>query len=131
MPASNYVNTADLNAWLLGQNPTLPTSIYVGLFLTNPTGAGTGTEISGNGYARTAVTFGSPSLSGNAMVSSNTSVVQFPTATGTWGTPQYFALYDAATNGNMLYYAALPTTFAITSGMAPRFASGALTVTSA
>lgn len=128
MPASNYVNTATLNMWLKGITATLPSVVYVGLFTTPPTGAGTGTEVSGNAYARASATFGTPTQSGSSMVISNSSPVQFPTATGTWGTPQYFALYDAQTGGNMLFYAALPTTYTITTGMSPRFASGALTV---
>lgn len=129
MPASIYVESNSLTMWLQGaQSASLPSAVYVGLFLTNPTGAGTGTEVSGNGYTRVAASFGTPAQSGTGMVASNTSAVQFPTAEGSWGTPQYFALYDAQTGGNLLFYAALPTTFAITSGMAPRFAVGALSV---
>lgn len=129
MPASNYVNTNSLKAWLQGSvTITFPTNVYVGLFLTNPTAAGTGTEVNGNGYARTLATFGAPSQSGSSMVSANSGLVTFPQATGSWGTPQYFALYDASTSGNMLFYGSLPTAYAISSGMTPQFAAGALTV---
>lgn len=130
MPASNYVNTNSLKAWLQGSvTITFPSTVYVGLFLTNPTSAGTGTEVSGSGYARTSATFGAPTQSGSSMVSTNSGLVTFPQATGSWGTPQYFALYDALTGGNMLFYGALPTAYAISSGMTPQFAAGALTVT--
>ena len=129
MPASVYVNTNSLNAWLRGNlSVSLPSTVYVGLFLTNPTTAGTGTEVSGTGYARTAATFGSPSQSGSSMVCSNTAAVTFPMAGGSWGTPQYFALYDASTGGNMLFFGTLPTAYAISSGMTPQFAAGTLTV---
>lgn len=129
MPASNYVNTNSLKAWLQGTvSITFPTTVYVGLFLTNPTSAGTGTEVSGSGYARAAATFGNPSQSGSSMVASNSAAVTFPQATGSWGTPQYFAIYDNSTSGNMLFYSSLPTAYAISSGMTPQFAAGALTV---
>lgn len=131
MPASNYVNTNSLLAWLQGQlSISLPSGVYVALYLTNPTVANTGTECSGNGYSRVYAQFGQPTASGSSMVSSNTNTIQFPTATGSWGTPTYFALFDAQTNGNLLYFAALPTSFAITSGMSPRFAVGALSISS-
>jgi len=129
MPASNYVNTNSLKAWLQGTvSITFPSTVYVGLFLTNPTSSGTGTEVSGSGYTRATATFGNPSSSGSSMVSSNTASVTFPQATGSWGTPQYFAIYDSLSGGNMLFYGSLPTAYAISSGMTPQFAAGALTV---
>lgn len=128
MPASTYVSTASLNLWLNGTSTTPPSTVYVALFTTNPTVANTGTECNGNGYARVAATFGAPAASGTSQVCSNTAAVQFPEATGSWGTPLYFGLFDASTGGNLLFFASLPTTFAITAGMSPRFAVGALTV---
>ena len=35
---------------------------YLALFLTDPTASGNGTEVSGGGYARKIITFGTPSL---------------------------------------------------------------------
>lgn len=129
MPGSNYVNTNSLNMWLQGsQSVTLPNNVYVGLFLTNPTSSGVGTEVTGGGYARTLATFGTPSQSGESMIAANANEIVFPEATASWGTPQYFALYDAATGGHMLFYGSLPTTFEIVAGMTPRFAAGMLTV---
>ena len=129
MPASTYVNTNSLNAWLNGSlTVSLPSTVYVGLFLTNPTAAGSGQEVSGTGYARATAAFGSPTQSGSSMVCTNSSAITFPTASGSWGTPQYFALYDSSSGGNMLFYGTLPTAYAISSGMTPQFAAGALTV---
>ena len=56
---------------------TRPTAWYIGLFTDNPDEAGAGTEISGNGYARKAVTF---TVSGNN--ASNSSAIDFDAATG-------------------------------------------------
>ena len=35
---------------------------YLALFLTDPTASGTGTEVSGGGYARKIIAFGTPTL---------------------------------------------------------------------
>lgn len=129
MPASNYVKQRSLNAWVRGQQMTSPSAVYVALYLTNPTASNSGTELSGNGYARTAATFGSPAISGDQAICSNSSVVQFQEATGNWGTPLYFGILDSFTGGNLLFYAPLPTSFAITTGMAPKFNIGELRVT--
>ena len=60
---------------------TPPSTVYIGLY-TSATGAGgTGTEVSGNGYTRKAMAF--DAASGGAI--DNTSAVEFPTATGSWG----------------------------------------------
>lgn len=129
MPASSYLATNTLNAWIRATPPAnFPTNVYVGLFLTNPGPSGTGTEVSGNGYARAGATFGAPASSAGSMVSSNSSPVSFPSATGSWGTPQYFAIYDALTGGNMLFYGIISAPFAISSGMTPQYATGSLRV---
>ena len=38
-------------------------TVYIGLFLTDPTAGATGQEANGGGYARKVITFGVPSLS--------------------------------------------------------------------
>ena len=58
---SNYLEDALINATLRNTSYVSPTTVYVGLFTTDPTDAGTGTEVAGGSYARTAVTFGAPS----------------------------------------------------------------------
>lgn len=129
MPASNLVKQNTLAAWMNNQAVTYPSALFVALYLTDPTGANTGTEVSGNGYARASVTMGAPSIQGNIAQVTNTAVAQFPQATGSWGTPLYFGVCDAASGGNLLFYDALPTTFAVTSGMAPKFNAGELRIT--
>lgn len=37
----------------------------------------------------------------------NATVIEFPTATASWGTITYLAIYDAQTSGNIRYYAQL------------------------
>ena len=48
---------------------------YLALFLTDPTASGNGTEVSGGGYARKIITFGTPSLvSGKEQVTNRAAV---------------------------------------------------------
>ena len=94
---SDYLENALINAVLRNTSYTSPATVYVALFTSDPTDAGTGTELSGNGYARTAVTFGSPSNG----VTTNSADVTFPTATASWGTVSHIGIYDASTSGNL------------------------------
>ena len=77
---SNYLENALINAVLRNTSYTSPTTVYVSLYTTDPTDAGSGTEVSGGSYARIAVTFGAPSNG----VSTNSADVTFPTCTSSW-----------------------------------------------
>jgi hypothetical protein len=53
-------------------------------------------------------------------------VIQFPTASASWGTVTHWAIYDASSGAtNMLAHGALAAPNAIASGKTPRFAAGA------
>jgi hypothetical protein len=111
MPSVNaktsYLETAVLNHVLRNTPFTSPSAVYVALF-TSPTGEdGSGTEVSGGGYARQAVTFGAPVAGTAGRKVANTSDITFGPATAPWGTVTHVALFDAPTGGNMLYHGAL------------------------
>jgi hypothetical protein len=93
-----------LNCYFRAANITAPTAIYMGLFSSNPTDAGGGTELSGNNYSRVNVTssFGS-AASGGAI--SNTVAIDFPVASGAWSVVTGFGIFDASTSGNLLWWA--------------------------
>lgn len=122
---SNYLENAVINAVLRNTSYTSPTTVYVALFTSDPTDAGTGTECTGSGYTRKAMTFGSPSNG----VSTNSAAVEFDQATGSWGTITHMGLYDASTSGNLLLHGALTTSKVIEAGDVFKFASTALAVT--
>lgn len=124
MSFSNEFETRVLQWALTTGSPTRPTAWYIGLFTDDPTDAGTGTEVSGNAYARTAVTF---TVSGDT--ASNSGAVEFPEATGSWGTITHMGIYDAATSGNLIAHAALTASKAIASGDILRFPIGEIDVT--
>jgi hypothetical protein len=122
---SNYLENALVNATLRNTSYTSPTTVYVALYTTDPTDADTGTEVSGNGYARQSVTFSAPSNG----ATSNSSAVEFPQATGSWGTVAYIGLRDASSGGNLLYHTALDASKTIATGDVFRIAIGSLSVT--
>ena len=122
---SNYLENALINATLRNTSYTSPAAVYVALFTSDPTDAGSGTEVSGGSYARQSATFGSPSNG----ASTTTADIQFPQATGNWGTVAYFGIYDASSSGNLLYHGALTASKTIETGDVFKIASGSLTVT--
>ena len=122
---SNYLENALINATLRGTNFTAPTTIYVALFTSDPTDAGSGTEVSGGSYQRTAVTFAAPSNG----VSVSSADCTFPQCTVTWGTVGWIGLMDALTVGNLLYHTALDSSKTIETGDIFKISSGNLSVT--
>jgi hypothetical protein len=122
---SNYLEDALINATLRATTYTSVATVYVSLWTSDPTDAGSGTEVSGGSYARTAVTFGAPSNG----VTTNSADVTFPTATASWGVVGWIGINDAATSGNLLYHSPLDTSKTIDSGDIFKISTGNLSVT--
>lgn len=111
---------------------TKPTVLAVGLFTAAPSDAGGGTEVTGGSYARATLNpldanWAAP-VGGNG-VTSNSSTITFATPSATWGLVTHFAIFDAASAGNMLFWAPLTTSKTINSGDSVTFPAGLLTVT--
>jgi len=122
---SNFLENELYDHVLRNASYTSPTNIYMSLHTADPTDAGTGTEVSGGSYARTAVTMGAPTNGSGT----NSSDVQFPQCTSDWGSVTHIAIWDATTAGNMLLHSPLDTSKDITTGDVFKVASGSLTVT--
>jgi hypothetical protein len=122
---SNFLENALINATLRNTSYTSPTTVFVGLYTSDPTDANTGTEVSGGSYARQSVTFGAPSNG----ASTNSGAVEFPQATGSWGTIGWIGILDASTSGNLLYHTPLDASKTIASGDIFRISIGSLSVT--
>lgn len=122
---SNYLENALVNVTLRGTAFTAVSTPYIALFTSDPTDAGTGTEVSGGSYARTAATFGAPSNG----VSVTSADITFPTATASWGTVGWIGIYDASTAGNLLYHTPLDVAKTIDSGDIFKITAGNLSVT--
>lgn len=122
---SNYLENALINAVLRNTAYTSPTTVYLALYTTDPTDADTGTECSGSGYARQAITFSSPSNG----VTSNSSAIEFAQAGNSWGTITHIGIRDALTTGNLLFHTPLDASKTIATGDVFRVAAGSLSVT--
>ena len=103
---------------------TSPSTVYVALYTVAPTDSTTGTEVSGGGYARQSASF---TTTGNA--ATNASAIEYPTATGYYGTVVAVAILDATSSGNMLAYATLSASKTISTGDVFRIPAGDLDIT--
>lgn len=121
---SNYLENKILLHVLSNTSYTSPTTVYLGLHTADPTDAGTGTEVSGGSYARQSF---ASTISGNA--ASNTSAIEFPTATGSWGTVTHVGVWDNASGGNLLFHGQLTNSKTIASGDVFRVPAGDLDIT--
>lgn len=136
--ASNYTENNVINALLRGVTFPLPSTVYVGLHTADPTDAG-GNEVStGNwpAYVRKDAAVGGAIASGWSApsdgVSTNAKQIVYPGQNGVSNiTVTHWALYDAATSGNMLAHAALQTSRTLQPGDVFVFDIGTLTVTMA
>ena len=90
--ASNYLEEAILNYFFSNQVVAQPTTIYLALYINDPTDADTGTEISGGGYSRKQVTFGAPAQTGDKCVISNNAKIEFDIATTDWGSVSHWGM---------------------------------------
>ncbi len=106
---------------------TMPTTVRIGLSTGSFGDDNSGTELSGSGYARQAITFAAAS-SGSAATNAT---VTFPTATGSWGSVSHWGIFDAASSGNLLLHGAFASAKTIGTGDVFRINSGDLTVTAA
>jgi len=118
-----------------------PTGLFVALFTAAPSDLGGGTEVAGGSYARVnlapldtnwkATQGGTSGASaGTGGLTSNAVAITFPAPTANWGTVTHFAIFDAASGGNLLIWDALTAPRTVLSGdPAPAFAVDALTIT--
>ena len=124
MSLTNTFETTTLTWLLTASSATRPTAWYIGLFTAAPSDTGGGTEVSGTGYVREAVTF---TVTGDT--ASNSAAVEWPVAGGSWGTITDLAIFDAVTAGNMIGYATLTAAKIIATGDVFRIPLGDLDVT--
>jgi hypothetical protein len=114
--------------WLMTTgSATRPTAWYVGLFTAAPSDSGGGTEVSGNGYSRQAVTFAAASSPGGT--TSNTGAVSFTASGGSWGTISHVGIFDNSTGGNLLWHGGITASKTIGDGDTLEFAIGNIDLT--
>lgn len=123
---TNYAETAVGNHLLLNTSMTSPTAVYLSLHTADPTETGAVGELSvANGYAREAISFGA----GSNGVYTNDTAITFTSSGASWGTITHFAIWDASSSGNALFYGELTASKTIGDGDSASWSIGTLTVT--
>ena len=124
---SDYLEDKVLEHVFGGNAYTAPGTLYVALFTVAPTDTGGGTEVSGGAYVRQSGAF---TVSGtNPTTASNTSAIEYPTATADYGTVVAVGIFDASSSGNLLAYANLTSSKVVSSGDVFRFNASDLDIT--
>lgn len=138
---SDYLENKLIDQLFRGQTAPTTTTLYVGLLTAAPSDAGGGTEVSGNSYARVAVTSSlanwagtqsagsTTASSGTGGQTSNNAAITFPTPSGTWGTVTHFGIYDATSGGNLLFWGALTISKTINQSDTVTFPAASLSIT--
>jgi hypothetical protein len=126
MSASNSFENKILDAAFGAGTLTKPANVYVALYSTSPTDSTSGTELTGNGYARQIVNFGTAA---NGAISSSGNVTFTANASSTWSTAVAVALTDAASSGNIMVYGTMAPTRTIKNSETINFTVGNLIVT--
>jgi len=92
---------------------------HIGLFTSDPTDSASGTEVSGNGYARIRIDnkMSSATASSDNSQITNSSVITFAAADGgAFGTITHIGIFDASSSGNLLAHGALAASKVISDG---------------
>lgn len=130
MGKTTYQANNDLKRFFGKQAVTVPDTLYLALSVNSTVSESSFTEPNGGGYARVAI----QNNTTNFPTPTNRSVslavaVSFPESTASWGVVYGAALFDAATNGNMLYVAELATPKTVDSETTITFPANSITFT--
>jgi hypothetical protein len=140
---TDYLENKLIDHLFRGRSFTAPSQVWVGLFTAAPSDTGGGTEVSGGNYARAtpgvnsdtawkATQGGTPTAasSGTGGATSNPGALTFNTPSGNWGSISHIGIFDAASGGNLLFWAALSASKTVNNGdPGPSFAIDALSIT--
>ena len=99
MPSSFYFANEIANTYFKGNTPTVPTTLYIGLFLSPITRSGAGTEVSASSYTRKEIKLTAPT---NGIVNNEEAVV-FDQAQEEWGVITNYGVFDSDVGGNLIF----------------------------
>jgi hypothetical protein len=132
---SNYFISKFLNQTFNAASFSFPGTLYAALWTSTLNAASTGStsgEASYTGYARVAITANTtnfPTSSTGSAIQNGTAIT-FPANAGSLQTMTFFAILDASSAGNVLYWGSITST-AINPGDTPQVNINGLTVTEA
>lgn len=124
---SDYLENAILDHVLGSTSYTKPGTVYVALYTTAPSDGGGGTEVSTGvwtNYSRSSVTNNSTNWpAASSGVKANGTEISFGTATISGAAPTVVAMgiFDAASAGNLLFWATLGTNKTVNNGDVVKF----------
>jgi hypothetical protein len=130
MNKSNYLRKKVNDHILSGIPYTAPADGFIHLYTVAPTAAGGGTEVSGSGYAATAIDFDAtnfPAATSVGVTTLNQVIDCGGASGGAWGTVVAVGIKDDSTN--LMYFANLTTPRAVADGEAFSFRIGDLVFT--
>ncbi len=125
---ANLANVGDATGL---RGSTTAGSFYISLHTADPgeTGTQTTSETAYTSYARVAVARSTAGWTVTSGVADNDSAINFPACTGGSSTITNFGVgSDSTTAGNLFIKGALTASLAVSSGITPSFAAGALDV---
>ena len=100
-------------------------SLFVGLFVTNPTNTGAaGIEISYANYERQPIQFTPPAPEGSSIGIRNSNAIVFPTSAQDAGTVTHLGIFDSSIGGNMLLFGDLTIPLQIQTNSNPSILQG-------
>lgn len=106
---SDHLESSLVNATLRGGTYT-GGAVYVALFTSDPTDAGTGAELADSGYVRqrahSSVASDGFTVPANGSTSNARNLI-FPALVDTQKTVTHWGIFDAQNSGNLLYHAAM------------------------
>lgn len=120
---SNYLENKLLDHVLRNTTYNSPTTVYMGLYTSDPADDNSGTEVSGGSYARQIVSV----TTATAGIVTSSADVTFPQATASWGVISHIGLLDALSGGNLLMHTELTTSKTIDEGDIFKVPLGSLT----
>lgn len=126
---ANYANVGDATGL---RGSTTAGVFYISLHTANPneTGSQTTSEAAYTSYARVSVARSTSGWSVASGVADNDAAITFPAATGGSETETHFGVgSDTSGAGNLFLWGALTAGLAVSSGITPSFAAGALDIT--
>lgn len=110
---------------MTGKTAWAKPSIWIALYTTVPAETGSGTEVTGGGYARIATTASDWTTATNGQIA-NAVNFEWSIASANWGTVAGIALVDAATGGNVIMRGPAVSSKLIESGDTFRILAGSL-----
>lgn len=125
MPLTQSIQLSLINHIFGGGDYARPATLFLGLSTTAVSATGTNiTEPSGNGYARVSLTnnttnFPNATTDTGKAVKTNGVDIEFPEATGAWGTVSHWFLSTASSGGTIIAYGALETSRSVVASDIP------------